>query len=167
MIRSSDFMGIAENMVVIKIATLGDIETQQVRLTMEKCWKILTNSKGKLVHEINYHELLQIAESQFINNQATNCKQYLDRIVKVLFKYFDDNNDEHLSSFEYMSLLASFRAEFRHAKVSFELLDLNKDGLISLEEFKTAVWEFMTSDNQESPGNHLFGNYEQSRWVSN
>ena len=159
-------MGIAENMAVIKIATLGDIDTQNIRLTMEKCWNILTNSKGNQVNQINLNQFLEIAESQLINDQAGSCHKHLDRIVKVLFRYFDDNNDEHLNSYEYMSLLASFRAEFRHAKASFEVLDLNKDGLISLEEFRTAIWEFMTSDNSESPGNHLFGNWEESRWAS-
>ncbi len=158
-------MGIAENMVIIKIATFGGIDTQKIMLTMEKCWKILTNTND-LVNEITLNQFLEIAESQLINDQAGSCHKHLDRIVKILFRYFDDNNDEYLNSYEYMSLLASFRAEFRHAKASFELLDLNKDGLISLEEFRTAVWEFMTSDNSESPGNHLFGNWDESRWVS-
>ena len=83
-------------------------------------------------------------------------------MVWFIFKYFDDNKDNRLSMSEYMSMLVSFRAEFRTARESFNMMDTNKDNFISMEELSQAVREFFTSSDEDSPGNRLFGDWKTS-----
>lgn len=159
-IQRDDFMNIAENMTIIKAATMEDVDANSIRKLMEMVWINLSGMETDPKYKIDLNRWLHFASHLIVNCPEETYSRNIDGIVKFIFKYFDDNNDQELNFNEYMSMLVSFRAEFRSARKSFDLMDTNGDNVISIEELSQSVREFFKSSDANSPGNWLFGDWE-------
>ena len=158
-IQQDDLINVAENMSIIKAETLEDHHLSFFRRFMERSWNHLSYFE-KNHYKISLYEWLHFADQEIVNCNKEKYTYNIEKLVHAIFLFFDDNKDKHLSVAEYMSLLASFRADFRSAKRSFDLLDTNNDGLISEQELSQAVWKFFHSSDPEEPGNWLFGDWK-------
>lgn len=158
-IQQDDFTSIAENMSIIKAETLKDHHIASVRKFMEKSWIHLSHVESDH-YKIPLNEWLHFADKEIVNCSQEKYNNNIEKLVHAIFLFFDDNKDKHLNLVEYMSLLVSFRADFRNAKMSFESLDTNKDGLISEDELSHAVWAFFHSSDADERGNWLFGEWK-------
>src|ERR1700733_11624979 len=68
------------------------------------------------------------------------------------FKVLDVSGDGYLQEDEYARSFS--QVGIQDVSIicnAFETIDLNHDGMLSLEEFSTALWEYLTSENEKSP----------------
>ena len=83
----------------------------------------------------------------------------LDRAVlqssRAIVTAADSDDDGYLDLPDYERLAALLRIE--QAADGFALLDTDADGRLSIQEILTALVDFYTSDDPDSPGNLLFG----------
>ncbi|GLW13016.1 hypothetical protein Misp01_81440 [Microtetraspora sp. NBRC 13810] len=63
-------------------------------------------------------------------------------ITDALWDAMDRDGDEHLDRAEYQQLWAAFDVEGRAARRAFDLLDVNRDGRLSKDEFAQAMYDF-------------------------
>ena len=159
-IQQDDFMNIADNMTIIKAATMEEEDALSIRKLMERAWVNLSGSDAGPKYKISLPQWLDFANDKIVNCGEKTYHQNINYMVKFIFRYFDDNKDNYLSIQEYMAMLVSFRAEFHTAHKSFNILDVNGDGLISMEELSIAVRDFFKSSDENSPGNWLFGDWK-------
>ena len=100
-----------------------------------------------------------------VNGNEELYIQHVSKVAMEIIDLFDADKDGFLSLSEYLNMFMAYRIEIRHSAKAFENLDKNKDDLISRDELLIAIREFFRSDDEQSPGNWLFGFWEHARWV--
>ena len=159
-IERDDFVGIAENLCMVRGEELDSEESQHVLEQCNRLWDGLefyidANHDDKCTFE----EWLQFVDLKLVNDNSGESKDYLNSVVGRLFDLYDINGDGHISVDEYIDIFLSFRLEAGLVAKSFQLLDLNGDGVITREELVKAVNEFLLSNDMDAPGNWIFGNW--------
>ena len=111
--------------------------------------------------------LVSVAKFGFKQDTSWNLEQYKDIVVsmadkpevqeafkemlKTYFDAFDSDKNGYLSPDEWLRMMKLLRYPDpeKHAKESFDLVDINKDGQISLEEYLAINMEYwLTGENQ-------------------
>ena len=170
-IQESDLTGVSENICIIKGILEGSFKENALKTATRQIW----NSFQKHFNNPNLQtctleQWLEFMAHYLVNRDEEVVKFFSQRMAENLFHVFDQNLDQKLSKIEYMCIFMSFRVDIKKAHECFDLLDLNSDGFISSEEFIRAIFEFIKSDEEDSPGNSLFGDiknyYFSTRKVS-
>jgi Ca2+-binding EF-hand superfamily protein len=84
---------------------------------------------------------------------------YIHRTSRHIFDLFDMNRDNFIQKEEYSDMLTIYKISQDHAEQSFEELDSNKDGVISVDEMINGLRNFFKSNDVNSPGNLIFGEW--------
>lgn len=84
---------------------------------------------------------------------------YIQRTSRHIFDLFDVNKDKHISREEYANMLTIYNIPHDMAIQGFEELDANGDGLISVEEMIEGLNNFFKSEDTDSKGNLIFGEW--------
>lgn len=84
---------------------------------------------------------------------------YIHRTSYHLFSLFDFNDDEYISKEEFNMMFGVYRIPLDASEKSFEMLDINGDGMISSEELISALEDYFESTDADAPGNWLFGDW--------
>ncbi len=160
-IERDDFVGIAENLCIVRGEELDSDEAQEVLEQCHQLWDSLefyidANRDDKCTLD----EWLLFVDLQLVNNDSDDgYHKYIDSVVGRLFDLYDTNGDGHISIDEFIDIFLSFRLEAGLVAKSFKMLDINGDGIITKEELVKAVNEFLLSNNIDAPGNWIFGNW--------
>ena len=84
-------------------------------------------------------------------------KAYLAMCLQF-FRILDVNGDGFLQEEEYARSFGSVGIQDKGViRRAFEAIDLNQDGKLSLEEFSTALFENLTSEDEKSRYTELLG----------
>ncbi|MFD8143441.1 EF-hand domain-containing protein [Streptomyces sp. NPDC059708] len=80
-------------------------------------------------------------------------------MMKAILTVVDTNGDGHISPEEFHTAQLAFdtRLEPADADVLFARIDKNHDGYLSVDELLDAVREYYTGNDEDAPGNLLFG----------
>jgi Ca2+-binding EF-hand superfamily protein len=78
----------------------------------------------------------------------------------AMFEAVDEDADGEISAAEYRQLIEAWNGRPTDTGDVFGLLDLDRDGHLSKDEF-TELWtEFWAGDNPEAPGTWVFGKFD-------
>ena len=159
-IEEDDFEAIGDNLCIVRDFDIDTPEYDTIISMTSGIWKNLLpyieGNEGTLEHWLKFmDELLDPANSE-------KYESYVTDFVSTMFKFFDLNNDGYISQTEYIDLFIGLRIEVRFAPKAFRNLDDNNDGRLSHDEIIHSVHEFMKSDDPSSPGNWLFGGWDDN-----
>lgn len=157
-IEKDDFVGIAENLCVVRGEELDTPESQVVRQQCERLWQGLetyidANHDGKCTME----EWLQFIDENLVNSEEAQRDDFLEGAVGHLFDLYDADGNGTISLTEYLDIFISFHLNASLVGKSFVSLDANGDGSISRSELVETVRQFLISDDIDLPGNWIFG----------
>ena len=109
-----------------------------------------SDDNGLLTPSIFVESVLQQrSDPDFKETYRDMCNQY--------FQILDVNGDGFLQEEEYARSFASAGIQHCITRSVFEAIDVNKDGKLSPEEFSTALVEYLTSEDEKSRYNELWG----------
>jgi Ca2+-binding EF-hand superfamily protein len=96
---------------------------------------------------------------EFVDGAASLGGDSAEGVGPMLFDAFDPSGDGLISPAEYRAFLALYQVDAEQADETFARLDLDGDGHITREEFASLFMEFHASEDEDAPGNWLFGPY--------
>ena len=163
-IQQDDFVNLALNTTIIKALELGHQDMEDLVRSMEKGWMEIVGFDCDDHYRIDLQEWLDKAEAHYLKCQENIYEKYIHEIVRIVFRYYDDNDDQHLDLLEYMSLLISYRAEIGSARNSFNFIDSNQDNLISKSELTAAIRTFFVGHHDAEHGSCFLGNWKRASW---
>lgn len=165
-LEKKDFVSIGENLCVLWGFSSSTPEYQASIQRTTNIWTDFHQFIGKSEEEhATLSEWLTFADSMIVNGKEELYIQHVSKVAMEIIDLFDADKDGFLSLSEYLNMFMAYRIEIRHSAKAFENLDKNKDDLISRDELLIAIREFFRSDDEQSPGNWLFGFWEHARWV--
>lgn len=79
--------------------------------------------------------------------------------IGTAFDLIDSDEDGHVNVKEYSRFLYSILRQNpeEYAKLAFRVLDTNRDGLVSFEEFRNGFLDFWFSEDEKGPGTIVWG----------
>ena len=93
--------------------------------------------------------------------QQKNDPEFKEAFLETAHQFFrvlDTNGDGFLQADEYARSFAQVGIQDTSViQRAFQFIDTNQDGKLSLEEFSAALWEYMTSEDENSPCASLWG----------
>ncbi len=158
-IEESDFVGIAENLCILWGLKEGTPEYARVLSRFSEGWNKFNHFVNNDTEQANWHHLVEFADQVIINGDNELFNLYVEDFAGEIFDNFDSDKDGYISLEEFIDLFVAYRIEVRYAAKAFTKIDLNHDDLISRGELISAVKEFFRSEDENSPGNWLFGHY--------
>ncbi|MFF3015301.1 EF-hand domain-containing protein [Streptomyces sp. NPDC057939] len=80
-------------------------------------------------------------------------------LARAILTVVDTNGDGHISPEEFHKAQLAFdtKLEIADTEALFARIDKNHDGYLSVDELLDAVREYYTGDDEDAPGNLLFG----------
>lgn len=88
--------------------------------------------------------------------------------AQALWNLCDKNDNGTVGAEEFARFHKAFGTSEENSRISFERLDANGNGNLSVDELVNAWKEFYTSLDPEAPGNWLFGDiWEEDIWDGN
>ncbi|MFC6064066.1 EF-hand domain-containing protein, partial [Streptomyces ochraceiscleroticus] len=135
----------------------GDVENATaMRNAFEKWWEILAQSAdGKGDSRIEREEFVSIMRSRVTS--PGNLEEAVLAIADSLMRALDTSKDGVLSKDEYLRIYTHLGIDAEHCSDAFNRLDRDGNGVISHDEWRTALNEFYLSDDESAPGNWLLG----------
>ncbi|MFF0476549.1 EF-hand domain-containing protein [Streptomyces sp. NPDC004284] len=82
-------------------------------------------------------------------------------LAEAQFAICDRDGDGRIQANEFVGFHKAYGASLTDALLSFEKLDRNNDGWLSLDGLLMAHFEYCTSEDPDAPGNRLYGNIWQ------
>jgi Ca2+-binding EF-hand superfamily protein len=165
-LEKADFESIAENIDVFTGVVRGNEYLEKLRAEGNKAWETMrTYFKDETVSSITLDQWLEYMDYKFCGSDQDQNIENIQHLVSRIQEIFDKDGDVNISKLEFMTLFVSCRVEVRFAHKCFELIDENKDGLISTQELTKAMTDFFQSNDPEDSGNHLFGYFETARFA--
>lgn len=160
-LEKADFTSIGENLCVLWGFFEGSSSYDQTIAKCEQTWKDFRAFSG-LPDEgsATLEEWLKFADERIVNGTIEQYEYHIRRLTKEIINYFDENGDGQLSLNEYVDLFMAYRIEIRYSAKAFTKLDRNHNDYISQEELLVAVDQFFRSNDDNAPGNWLFGFWE-------
>ncbi len=159
-IEKDDFLGIGENLAILWQLKPGTAKYDSIINGSARPWRGLEESMKKgNVSKASLRDWLRFADKYIVNGSEDQYNKYIKSVVTGLFGFFDQNSDNQLSLKEYIDIFMAFRIEVRYSAKAFVKLDIDKDGMISQQELFKAVKDFFKSNDENSKGNWLFGNW--------
>ncbi|MFT7028662.1 MAG: Ca2+-binding EF-hand superfamily protein [Marinoscillum sp.] len=153
-IQSDDFIMVADKIGEALQSQREALITMRFKAT--RFYVQLVQDMGKQGVNIDRSEwlnfFLRIEETGYANKYVMHTSAYI-------FMLFDQNNDKMISRKEYANMFQIYNIDQHYIDQAFDKLDTNKDGTISLRELINAFREFLLSEDSDSPGNWIFGDW--------
>lgn len=104
-----------------------------------------------------------LSEDDFVNNCAKHINDNLGGQERAflmgqsIFKAIDANKNGTISHKEFANFCKAYNVPEDRVPEIFATIDLDRDGLLSKEEFMLAYASFFLDENPDCPYNNLFG----------
>lgn len=158
-IQDEDFSELAERIRVILDYEEGSKEHKRIISKAERFFQ-------KLVRDINPLDAEKITEKELSDHlisvvikDEVELDSFKEVVFNFMFDFFDQNHDGFISKEEYGDFYTIFGIDKQHFESSFNKLDNSKTGRFNRYDLLSAVEEYFTADNEENPGNWVFGDW--------
>jgi Ca2+-binding EF-hand superfamily protein len=160
-VEKSDFTAIAENLCVLWGFREGTEKYNYYIQVFGQGWDDFRNLVENLDKDkASLVEWLEFGDRFIVNGTEEQYEKYVKMVAREIFDCFDSNGDGYISLEEYIDLFMAYRIEVRYSAKAYTRLDRNSDDLLSKDELLSAVDEFFKSDDENAPGNWLYGFWE-------
>ncbi|XP_013387371.1 sarcoplasmic calcium-binding protein-like [Lingula anatina] len=115
-----------------------------------------------IINRGSYDDNAKISEAEFLQNHmlmfndSKNRANLADFLV-IEFIAIDADGDGYISPREHAAYFYGLNIPTEYSKPMFDIMDTNKDGLISKEEFTQAQIEFWLSEDEKNIYNEFHG----------
>jgi Ca2+-binding EF-hand superfamily protein len=142
-IEEVDFIGIGENLCIIRGEELDTPESNNILELCKRLWADL-----RFYTDENRDDKCTLDEwLNFVDNKlAGNFNDYAISMVNNLFDLYDVDSDGQISLDEYLDLFMSFRLETSLIAKSYKSINKNRDQHITKEEFIEAARLFLQGE---------------------
>jgi len=131
---------------------LDEEKAKAVSSYMLEFWSMMSNGNDDLIiTENQYVDLMKIRVFDPAFHKAA-----VDAIHKN-FTVLDANGDGSIDWNEFVLYFKSLGRDEESAKMAFEAIDVNQDGLITLEEFTENYLAFLTTEDEEHSSKFCWG----------
>jgi hypothetical protein len=152
-LQQDDFERIAELYAQTRGWQPGTPGSDALHATFRQIWNGLREFADRNRDDrVSRDEMLQSFD-QMLRDHPELVQGWSD----LVFTTLDADGDGEISPQEYRQLLATAQIDASVADELFPRLDTNGDGHISKEEFDKLFGDFFMSDDQNAPGNWLWG----------
>ncbi len=160
-IEQKDFVNIGENLCVLWSFKEGTEEFDACVNRCTKTWISFREFMGKPQDgHAALEEWLEFADHIIVNGREELYEKHVNKIAQEIFDFFDTDKDGFISLDEYIDLFMAYKIDIKFSARSFTKLDRNQDDFISRAELLQGIREFFRSDDENAPGNWLFGFWE-------
>ncbi|MER7702648.1 EF-hand domain-containing protein [Kitasatospora sp. NPDC097605] len=127
-----------------------------MREAFEEWWRVLlAHGDADGDGRIDRTEFLALMEADV--TAPEHFEKAVLAIADALMRALDTDHDGVLSKDEYVRMYSALGIPPEHSGDAFRRLDRDGNGVISHEEFRTAITEFYLSADENAPGNWLIG----------
>lgn len=163
-LEKEDFTAVGENLAILWGFRYGTSEYNACISRIEQNWNDFRSfTKWEDPDKATLQEWLDFGDKALIHGEEEFYQRYVIKVAEEIFDFFDTDKDGHIALNEYIDLFMAFRIEIRYSAKSYTRLDLNSDDQLSREEMVSAVDQFFRSDDEDAPGNWLFGFWGTNR----
>jgi Ca2+-binding EF-hand superfamily protein len=103
----------------------------------------------------------EISEKEFIQNMRalvnSDFRHEMDQFGWTFFKSTETEDSGYISSQQYRSLQEAWNVSREEADAMFKVIDTDKDGKISSDEYMTAFLDYFLGEDHNSPFRSFFG----------
>lgn len=155
-IEETDYKNIARNFARLRKLSHGSEGYQRLQAKFDFVWEYMQKF-GDPNHDnaISQTEFLEYADSLLNGNYAA----LEGSTGSFLFELIDEDGDGIITLDEYRIFYQGYNIDDTMIWEIFNMLDLDRDSVISAEEFAQLGYDFHHSDDPNNPGNWFFGTF--------
>lgn len=156
-VNKKDFEETVQNLTKLRGYKPGDAKYKEVEDIVMKIWEGLqskadANNDG----EVSKEEWIEMWD-QYAQNPA-NAADWQSLYCKFIFQLEDASNDGAIDEEEFSSVYSSFGLDKQESIEAFHRMAKGKKE-VNFEEFQELWKEYFVSEDQDAPGNFIFGCY--------
>ncbi|WP_420318460.1 EF-hand domain-containing protein [Ekhidna sp.] len=156
-LEENDFREIGESLCVLWMFKPGTKEYEEVIDKNIQSWNMFKKYFQKQKGEANEEQFLRFFDVLLKPGNEEVYKRWVKYMISSIFDSFDVNEDGVMSVDEYSDMFMCYHIPIKHSARAFVKLDRDGDDSITKKELIRAVDEFFRSNDENSPGNWLFG----------
>lgn len=160
-LEKDDFDIIIANLAKLRGYPPGSGEYQQIQKMYGEFWDHLARfADANKDHKVTMEEWLEYHDAAFEMEAVMHTHgegESMRPLAALVFQTIDADGDGKITRKEYHDFFRAFRIPESDADVSFDHLDMNRDGYVTEDEIFSAVTEFHFSDDPKATGNWLYG----------
>ncbi|WP_217214887.1 EF-hand domain-containing protein [Streptomyces sp. AC550_RSS872] len=153
-LTQDDLQGMAG--LFAKLAKDDRANATAMRNAFDQWWQLLlkhgdSNNDG----QVSRDEFITVMEANITSPE--HFQSAILAIADALMQALDTDGDGVLNRAEYVRLYDELGVPPVHSEAAFERLDRDGNGVITHDEWRTAISEFYLSTDPDAPGNWLLG----------
>lgn len=156
-LEENDFREIGESLCLLWVYKPGTEEYEKVISRSVQSWRMFKKYFEKQGGQANEEQFLRFYDAMLKPGNDKFYRSWVKHMISSIFDSFDVNEDGVMSVDEYSDMFMCYHIPIKHSAKAFVKLDRDGDNFITKEELMVAVDEFFKSDDENSPGNWLFG----------
>ncbi|MFJ8208697.1 EF-hand domain-containing protein [Streptomyces sp. NPDC096033] len=162
--EEADVMALAARMISYQGVAFDAPQAQQLFKAFQVFVRNIAGELGLTSGQIGPDQWRKGMIGTFGENPALFDKVFRP-LAESIWKLCDKNGDGHVDAEEFLCFQKAVGSSPENRQIAFERLDLNKDGVLSVEEILSAYKDYYTSRDPEAPGNWLYGDvWEAEIW---
>ena len=163
LLQFDDFSDLAERVRLSLSCEVGDPQHKKIAEKATHLFHhLLSDIDPEKPQSIHVDEWLAFFGENLNDENDEVLSVYQQLIYSNIFDFFDQNRDGFITQDEFETLFEIFGIEKNSLTESFNLLDVNGDKKVSRYELLAAIEDFLISDDEDSPGNWIFGDWKAS-----
>jgi Ca2+-binding EF-hand superfamily protein len=161
-LEPSDFSEIGDEVIENFNLSEKDLEKNNILKNADKFFqKLISNISVADQQVITLDEWLIFFDTEIVNAEdSILTDEVVDLILNFLFGSFDQNRDGYTSVRDYIQMFSVLGISRKDLTSAFIKFDVNGDCKLSRYELSSGVESFLISDDQQDPGNWIFGPYD-------
>jgi Ca2+-binding EF-hand superfamily protein len=153
-LEEADFEALTQRWVGLRGWDAGSDEYERMRAIMMGWWSALATMSGA-EHEgkVSLDELMNVVD------QLPAMDDAIYATADAMFDAIDENGDDRIALAEHKQVVYAWKGSDDGVEEHFPTLDLNGDGHLSRDEFRTLWADFWRGNDRSSPSQWVFGTY--------
>jgi len=158
-LQIDDFIRVGEAIVEKLELRQNSREAREIKVQSSRLFVQLLVDLDSEDMSVTRDQWLEFFSRQLQKGTKSVVSNYVYRTMSHIFLLFDLNHDKVISYLEYANMISVYGIAPLQSRNSFNLIDLNGDGMISEEEMLTALEDFFYSSDPEGVGSLIFGEW--------
>jgi Ca2+-binding EF-hand superfamily protein len=150
-LEESDFESLTERWVGLRGWQRGTADYERMRAIMMGWWSALATISA--ADQVSLDQLMVVVDQLPAMDDAVYAT------ADAMFDAIDENADDRIALEEHKQVVYAWKGTSDGIEDVFPQLDLNGDGHLSRDEFRTLWSDFWRGTDPSSPSQYVFGRY--------